>query len=199
MTPNPRKTTSFRDLGKVDISALKTAVLAIPDQIWARENAAKPNRFEALDRTAHIVFRFVQDFKDWRNSYDGGLWPEWRPLLEPVLEAATRDYGYKRGAYPRVMLARMPVGGVIHPHRDANPAAKWPHKIHVPILTNPRVMFYVNGEGRHMAEGEAVEVNNMGVHSVLNEGATERIHLIFEYYDIDQPEPEWLAQSLAHA
>jgi hypothetical protein len=46
----------------------------------------------------------------------------------------------------------------------------------------------------HFAEGEAVEVNNMGPHAVRNEGTSERIHLIFEYYDLDQPEPEWLAQ-----
>src|SRR5215212_9897561 len=45
----------------------------------------------------------------------------------------------------------------------------------------------------HFAEGEAVEVNNMGLHAVENRGSTDRIHLIFEYYDLDQPDPEWLA------
>lgn len=199
MTSNPRKTGSFRDLGRVDIAALRAAVMAIPEAVWAAENAAKPNRFEALDRTAHIVFRFVTQFNDWRSSYDGRLWPEWRPLLEPVLHQATQPYNYARGAYPRVMLARMPPGGVIHPHRDANPAAKWPHKIHVPILTNDKVTFFVDGVGRSIAEGEAVEVNNMGVHAVSNEGDTDRIHLIFEYYDLDQLEPEWLAGLLAGA
>ena len=70
------------------------------------------------------------------------------------------------------MLARMAPGGVIHPHRDENPAAKWPHKIHVPLLTNDEVTFFVDGVGYHFAEGEAVEVNNMGVHAVENRGAT---------------------------
>ena len=65
------------------------------------------------------------------------------------------------GEFPRVMLARMAPGGVIHPHRDENPAAKWPHKIHVPIVTNDDVTFYVDGTAYHFAEGEAVEVNNM--------------------------------------
>jgi hypothetical protein len=37
----------------------------------------------------------------------------------------------------------------------------------------------------------------MGVHAVENRGPTDRIHLIFEYYDVDQPEPEWLAQLVA--
>lgn len=197
MTPpsidvNPRKTLSIRRLGEVGIAALRAAVLQIPEHEWDAENAGKPNRFEALDRTRHIVFRFVNNFHDWRGSYDRPLWTSWKSLLEPVLEEATRPYAYACGAFPRVMLARMAPGGIIKPHRDANPAAKWPHKIHVPLLTNEQVTFFVEGIGYHFREGEAVEVNNMGVHAVANAGATDRIHLIFEYYDLDQPEPEWL-------
>lgn len=193
MLPNPRKTTSMRKLGVVDIARLRQAVLAIPEAVWDSENEDKPNRFEALDRTRHIVFRFVSNFRDWRQSYDRPLWAEWRPLLEPVLAEATRDYGYSRGVFPRVMLARMAPGGVIKPHIDANPAAKWPHKIHVPLLTNDKVTFFIDGAGYYFPEGEAVEVSNMAVHAVENAGTTDRIHLIFEYYDPDQPEPEWLA------
>lgn len=196
ISPNSRKTKSFRDLGQIDVTALKEAVLAIPEELWAAENADKPNRFEALDVTSHIVFRFVSNFRDWRDSYDRPLWAEWQHLLEPVMRAATADYGYANGVFPRVMLARMAAGGVIRPHRDANLAAKWPHKIHVPIITNDQVFFRVEGAHRVMAEGEAVEVNNMGTHSVENLGETERVHLIFEYYDADQPDPLWLNSSL---
>ena len=193
--PNPRKTTSVRHLGTVDISRLKEAVLAIPEEVWDQEDARKPNRFETLDKTRHIIFRMVSSsFRDWRDSQDGALWAEWRALLEPVLEAATAPYGYARAAFPRVMLARMAPGGVIRPHFDSNLAAKWPHKIHVPLLTNPKVTFFLNRVPHHFAEGEAVEVNNMGPHAVENRGSTDRIHLIFEYYDLDQPEPEWLAE-----
>lgn len=192
MRPNPRKTVKFRDLGRVDIGALKAAVLNIPEELWDLENADKPNRFDVLDVTRHIVFRFVSNFRDWRQSFDRPLWEEWRELIEPVLATATADFGYANGVYPRVMLARMAAGGVIQPHRDANPAAKWPHKIHVPLITNENVIFYVEGARRHLVEGEAVEVNNMGTHSVENRGATDRIHLIFEYYDADQQDPEWI-------
>lgn len=192
MYPNPRKTQSIRKLGTVDIERLREAVLAIPEEQWNAENAAKPNRFGALDATRHIIFRFVSDFIDWRQSYDRPLWLDWKPLLEPVLTAATADYGYARAAFPRVMLARMGPGGVIHPHRDTNPAAQWPHKIHVPLVTNPDVTFFVDDVPYHFAEGEAVEVNNMADHAVTNHGPTDRIHLIFEYFDLDQPEPEWL-------
>lgn len=192
MQPNPRKTTTIRRLGAVDVGALRDAVLAIPESVWDAENASKPNRFGALDATRHIVFRFVSNFRDWRDSYSAPLWEEWRALLEPVLGQAVRPYGYARGEFPRVMLARMAPGGVILPHRDANPAAKWPHKIHVPLLTNDGVTFFIDGVGHRLAVGEAVEVSNMAVHSVENAGTTDRIHLIFEYYDLDQPPPDWL-------
>ena len=192
--PNPRKTTSVRHLGPVDIGRLREAVLTIPEPVWDAENADKPNRFEALDRTRHIVFRFVSDLQDWRRSYDRPLWAQWRELLEPVLTQAVAPYGYTRAEFPRVMLARMAPGGVIKPHRDANPAAKWPHKIHVPLLTNEQVTFFVDGTGYRFGEGEAVEVSNMAVHAVENNGVSDRIHLIFEYYDLEQPAPEWVGK-----
>jgi hypothetical protein len=191
-TANPRKTETIRKLGRVDMSALKAAVVAIPEEMWNAENADKPNRFEVLDATRHIVFRFINSARDWRGSHDRAAWPQWRSLIEPVLMEAVRDYDYARGVFPRVMLARMPPGGIIHPHIDANPAAKWPHKIHIPLTTNPGVISFFGGVEHYLPPGEAVEVNNLGPHWVRNNGQADRIHLIFEYYDADQPEPDWL-------
>ena len=193
---NPRKTTSIRKLGTIDVAALLAAVQAIPEAVWDAENADKPNKFEALDKTRHIVFRFVDSTRDWRGSHDRPQWAEWQALLQPVMQQAVADYGYGHGVFPRVMLARMGPGGVIQPHIDANPAAKWPHKIHVPLLTNDKVGFLIGTTVHHFPVGEAVEVNNLGPHAVRNEGDSDRIHLIFEYYDADQPEPGWLAPFL---
>ena len=196
MNANPRKTETLRQLGPVDVSALRTAVLTIPEAVWESENAGKPNRFEVLDEIQHIVFRFIDDPRDWRHSHDRAAWRQWRDLLEPVLAQAVGDYGYARGVFPRGMLARMRPGAVIHPHIDANPAAKWPHKIHVPLTTNADVVSFFGGDEHYLPPGEAVEVNNLGPHWVCNNGDTDRIHLIFEYYDADQPDPAWLAPLL---
>lgn len=193
---NPRKTKGIRQLGPVDITALRAAVMAIPECVWDAENASKPNKFEVLDQTRHIVFRFIDSPRDWRRSHDRPAWSDWRGLLEPVLAQAVRAYGYAQGAFPRVMLARMPAGGVIHPHIDANPAAKWPHKIHVPLSTNPGVVCFFGGGEHHFPTGQAVEVDNLAPHGVRNFGDADRIHLIFEYYDTDQPEPAWLGPLL---
>jgi hypothetical protein len=189
---NPRKCSGVRDLGAVNIDALSAAVLSIPEHVWETENAGKPNRFGVLDTTRHIVLRFVDGPHDWRRSHDRPAWTALRDVVEPVLADAVRLYGYARGVFPRVMLAKMPPGGVIHPHIDTSPAAKWPHKIHVPILTTPRVVSFFGGSERHFPAGRAVEVDNLGLHWVRNHGDTPRVHLIFEYYDAEQPEPEWL-------
>ena len=189
--PNPRKTQSVRRLGHVDISALRDAVAGLPEEMWDEENASKPNRFAALDATRHIVFRFVSSLHDWRAFYERPLWDEWSDMLLPVLRQATATYGYANGEFPRGMLARMAPGGIIHPHKDASPSAKWPHKIHVPLQTNDRVTFFIDDKPFCLAEGEAVEVNNMAKHAVENRGSTDRIHLIFEYFDLDQPPPGW--------
>ena len=193
MQANPRKTTSLRHLGKVDISRLREAVLAIPESVWDATNEIKPNkRYKAVNQARHIIFRFITNQLDWRESADWPLWQEWRDRLLPVMEQATRRYGYVRAVYPRVMLARLASGGEILPHMDNNPAAQWPHKIHVPLLTNPQVGFRIGDTIHHLPEGEAVEVNNLGLHAVRNDGSTDRIHLIFEYYDLDQPDPDWI-------
>jgi hypothetical protein len=189
---NPRKTVSLRPLGKVDVARLREDVLAIPEPIWDFENSGKPNDYRALDRTRHILFRFVDSTRDWRRSHDRPLWEAWRERLEPVLRQAVAPYGYANGVFPRVMLARMPPGGEIKPHQDTNVAARWPHKIHVPITTNDRVAFWIDGTAYHLPVGEAFEVNNMAVHAVRNDGDSDRIHLIFEYYDADQPDPDWM-------
>lgn len=190
MYANPRKTTSVKYLGPVELGSLVEDVLAIPQEVWDQENSDKPNRFEALDKTQHIVFRFVNKLNDWRESHERPMWAAWKDRLLPVLEQATRPYGYASGGFPRIMLARMGPGGIIHPHVDASPSAKWPHKIHVPLTTNDRVRFYIKPQTYHFKIGEAVEVNNLDVHAVANEGETDRIHLIFEYFDRDQP--SWL-------
>ncbi len=55
---NPRKTTTIRKLGPVDIAALQAAVMAITEDYWDAENARKPNKYEVLDQSRHIVFRY---------------------------------------------------------------------------------------------------------------------------------------------
>lgn len=189
MLPNPRKTSGVRDLGPVDVAHLCDAVLAITEEVWRFEDAAKPNRFEVLGRTRHVVFRFVDSLNDWRRSTDRPLWAEWRKHIEPVILQAVAGYQYQRGGCPRIMLARLGPGDTVTPHYDGTRAARWPHKIHVPLQTNPFVDFVVAGQRHELRVGRAYEVDNLALHAAVNRGETDRIHLIFEYFDLDQTVP----------
>lgn len=179
---NPNKTKAFRLLGEVDVTALRKAVSEIPEEVWKGADSAKPNKFKVLDQAQHIVFRFIESFQTHEKHFALPLWDQWKDLIIPVIEEATIPYGYSSAETPRVMLARLKAGGKIAQHIDGAPAAQFPHKIHVPLFTNEDCFFFVDGRRVHMPLGEAYEVNNNIMHSAVNGGATDRIHLIFEYF-----------------
>ena len=109
-----------------------------------------------------FTYPAVKDLKDWRESYDRPVWAHWRDRIQPLLDQAVAPYGYRKGSFPRIMLARMAPGGIIQPHRDNMPAATWPHKVHIPIQTNEGVGFFIEPTVYHFKEGQVVEVNNLG-------------------------------------
>ena len=178
---NPNKADFIRDLGKVNVKALKAAVLSLSESVWGIDNHTKPNKFEVLQNTQHIVFKFVSDLQDVTTSYARKMWPLMKLHIEPVITQAVGSYEYADGDFPRIMLAKLPPGGRITPHFDGKVA--YPHKIHIPLQTNDATFFYIEDKEYHFAEGFAYEVNNLRKHAAVNNGSTDRIHLIFEYYD----------------
>ena len=179
------KTDYFRHLGTADLTELGERVKAIPESLWESENEAKPNRIAQLNDTRHVLFRFIADADNVFDYRDHPvLWDQWKDALLPIMNQAAATLGYRNFRFPRVMLARVPAGGVISPHPDAE-ASPYIHKIHVPLTTNEATVFRVGRKEMHMPVGEIIEVNNKRVHAVRNDGATDRIHLIFECYSMD--------------
>ena len=52
------------------------------------------------------------------------------------------------------LLIKLPAGRSIQPHVDAAPHFKLYHRIHIPIVTNPKCLFTVGNETIHMKKGE---------------------------------------------
>lgn len=65
-------------------------------------------------------------------------------------------------------------------------------RVHVPVLTNPCVEFYLNGERLVMNEGEAWYLNLNLPHRVENRSREDRIHLV-----IDCVLNDWLRSQFA--
>ena len=67
------------------------------------------------------------------------------------------------------------------PHFDKHPSFHIGHRIHVPITTNSRVRFMIDGKPYRFEVGKAYELNNQKQHSVMNKGNEDRITFIFDY------------------
>lgn len=88
-----------------------------------------------------------------------------------------------------VRLLRLKAGSSIREHRDYRLGYEDGEvRLHVPVVTNPDVRFFLAGERVWMAEGECWYLNVNLPHRVENESQRDRIHLV-----IDCVVDDWLA------
>ena len=168
-------------LGEVEIGALRSVILAQDEFFW-REQQLRQNEYEVHRQTESIVLVFT----------DGSGWPSievakeagWDRLAEtavPVMHDIIGRFYPKGGTIIRAMAAKLLAGRVIRPHRDSHPSFHNSHRIHVPITTNHRVRFMVDGRPYQLQVGSAYELNNQRTHSVMNKGKEDQITFIFDY------------------
>jgi hypothetical protein len=80
----------------------------------------------------------------------------------------------------RVIVAKLHSGAVIKPHIDEGEYAKAHDRFHLVITTNSGVKFKCETEEVHMSAGEIWWFDNKKEHSVVNNGNTERIHVVID-------------------
>ncbi|WP_276132234.1 aspartyl/asparaginyl beta-hydroxylase domain-containing protein [Polluticoccus soli] len=94
-----------------------------------------------------------------------------------------------------VRLLRLKAGSSIKEHRDYDLAFEDGEvRLHIPVMTNPALEFYLNKELVTMREGECWYLNFNLPHSVSNRGTTDRVHLV-----VDCKINEWLSELFASA
>lgn len=84
------------------------------------------------------------------------------------------------GRVAKSNIVRLDAGCFIPEHSDNFEYLRMVHRFHIPILTNPDVIFKVGEESINMKEGECFEIDVSLLHSVWNNGSTPRIHLIID-------------------
>ncbi len=171
----------IRNFGKVEMEALRVAVLAQDEAAW-NENVQRQKDYEVHEQTRSIVLLFAE-VAEWP-AIEVSKQPGWARLAEvavPVMHEIIGKWYPSGGTIIRAMAAKLLAGGRILPHRDSHPSFGAGHRIHVPIVTNPRVRFMIDGRPYQLQVGEAYEINNQKVHSVMNKGNVDRINFIFDY------------------
>jgi hypothetical protein len=180
--------TRLRELGEVDSGPLAEAILALDDKAW-REEELRQEEFEVHRETESIVLVFV-NLDNWP-QLEVIKEPGWDRLADvavPVMHDIIDRCYPKGGTIVRAMAAKLLAGGKITPHTDSHPSFHMGHRIHVPITTNDRVRFMIDGRPHRFEMGRAYEINNQLNHSVSNKGQDDRISFIFDYMPPEQLE-----------
>jgi quercetin dioxygenase-like cupin family protein len=173
--------TRIRELGPVDSEALGAAILAQEADAW-NEQTYRQQEFDVHRQTESIVLVFTR--LDAWPQIEICKEPGWDRLAEvaiPVMHGIIEKHYPPGGTIIRAMAAKLLAGGKISPHKDSHPSFHRGHRIHVPITTNPRVRFMIDGRPHQLKVGEAYEINNQMNHSVMNKGDEDRITFIFDY------------------
>jgi len=80
-----------------------------------------------------------------------------------------------------VRLLKLKAGAVVHPHSDQDLYyEEGEARIHVPIVTNDKVEFYLEEERIFMKEGECWYMNLALKHRLQNNSDTDRVHLVID-------------------
>jgi Aspartyl/Asparaginyl beta-hydroxylase len=172
---------ALRELGSVDVDALRDAVLAQEQQAW-HEDEYRQQSYDVHTETESIVMVFTNG-SNWPNA-EIRKEPGWDRLAHvaiPLMHGIIEGHYPPGGTIVRAMAAKLVAGGRIKPHVDSHPSFHDGHRIHVPLTTNPRVRFMIDGRPYRLQVGQAYEINNQKQHSVMNKGQEDRITFIFDY------------------
>ncbi|MGI9205076.1 MAG: aspartyl/asparaginyl beta-hydroxylase domain-containing protein [Woeseiaceae bacterium] len=181
---------NFFHIGNIEIGELQQLVQALTEEQW-ESFAIRQKRYEVHKDTQTIGLVYDLDFRHSHptrlpalQTFDAALRPTLFMTADHFEETETgkrliEEHGL--GYFVRASLVKLLAGCSIAPHQDMNFSLTHSHRVHLPIITNDDVLFTVGGETLNMREGQLFEINNRRMHSVCNNGAEDRIHLILDY------------------
>jgi hypothetical protein len=126
-------------------------------------------------------------------------------LASPYIMGVMRELG---GVWGRSRLMGLAAGAEVPAHIDCHYYWRTHLRIHIPVITNPGVLFTCGDETVHMKAGECWVFDSFQRHDVQNKGTERRIHLVLDtiggnrLWDLveagqsnDPPSPRLLAPS----
>ena len=140
---------------------------------------------------------------DGRTDEDALRWAGWdanyqpTPILERCPYFQEVIAGFQCPIF-RVRLSRLAAGTSINPHRDKGDTwAIGKIRLHIPIVTNEDVWFFIDDQRVIMREGELWYADVSPLHSVNNRSDQDRVHLMLDVGVNDWLRKEFPKESLA--
>lgn len=111
------------------------------------------------------------------NDFTGRMTPTPQLLSSEYLLQCLSSFNEVLG---RSRLMRLAAGAEVSRHVDFNYHWHSRVRIHIPIVTNPAVIFHCGNDEVHMQAGECWIFDSWRHHRVVNAGDKERVHLVID-------------------
>lgn len=153
---------------RFDADALAAEVRALPPAAWTPH----PTGF-----VGNEAVRLVTPNGEPTDAIEGPMAAtEWLDRSDYIREIM----GHLGAVWGRSRLMGLAAGGEVPPHIDINYYWRTHLRIHIPVITNPDVLFTCDGETVHMESGSCWIFDSFRPHNVQNKGAEQRIHLVLD-------------------
>jgi len=166
-------------LFNTNVSYLESLIPKINDKIWYK-NTFRQELYNVHNKTLSIVFKWSSNSNE---LIDKSI-IDYNIINTPLGKEISKQVEKIQKYYPntfisKAMLAYLPPKSEILNHKDAENLEKV-HRIHLPIITNSKCVFNIDGTDYFFKTGECFEFDNTRSHFVKNMGETPRIHLILD-------------------
>jgi hypothetical protein len=170
----------IKHIKSYDVCLLKGSLLNISEELWNKDTERQK---------AYIVHRQTQSLINTEipifykagepfvvKEYD--ILPDYiKKYANEIIKDLENQFD---GKVAKSNFVRLNSKCFIPEHSDNFEYLRMVHRFHIPIITNPEVIFNVGEESVNMKEGECYEIDVSLLHSVYNNGNTPRIHLIVD-------------------
>lgn len=111
------------------------------------------------------------------DGFDGPMAPTENLKQCPYILGVMAELGCVWG---RSRLMGLAAGADVPIHIDVHYHWRTHRRLHIPVVTNPGVLFTVNEETVHMKAGDCWLFDSFSLHKVQNKGSERRIHLVLD-------------------
>lgn len=153
---------------RFDPAALQSEVTALPNDFWLAHPSGLPG---------NSAVPLVSVNGEMNHAFDGAMKATEALTSSPYLSQVVSSFNE---VVARSRLMRLDPGAEVAEHVDFNYHWVSRVRIHVPIVTDPSVVFYCGSESVHMRPGESWLFDSWRRHRVVNASNVRRVHLVID-------------------
>ena len=173
---------NFKFIGNCNVSKLVKNLNILTEKDW-QEHQIRQNEYANHEYTNTLEILWDPYSLD-TNSVGAVHNNFFKLEIENFLKSIENCYStlYGDGHFVRALITRLKPNTIIGRHQDSGFGLENCKRTHIPLQTNPDVLFEVGDETLNLKKGEIWEINNSNKeHAVYNNSNEYRIHFILDY------------------